>query len=429
MKEIFYQLALRTFTPEGTLNAARERLLYVASLGTTVIYLCPCFKEDDDPDMATWSPRQIASRTMNPKNPYKIVDYFSVDSEFGCDKDLVDFIKEAHKLGMKVLLDLVYLHCGKNAQFLKVHPDYAEQDENGNIKIGETWPFARIDFSNKDAREYLLSNMKHLITYYDCDGFRCDCGNMIPLDFWRDSFEEVKKLSDNLMFLNEGDLYEGRDKVFDIAYNWDWRKNLLETIHEGKSAQFIRDYVDNATYFSRGITYLDQHDTASDCGLGRNELLLTSRGMDAAFVLTFTTSAQPLIWNGIEIADNQENCMFADRMHTKRCEINWSRAFTEDGTRRLALVKELAKIFKEQPAITEAKPQYIENSVSDDIITYIKSNGEESLFVAVNMRNKDITANVDADIVGDELLSYGTSMCGREIILSPFGYTIIKLSN
>ena len=66
MKEIFYQLALRTFTPEGTLNAARERLLYVASLGTTVIYLCPCFKEDDDPDMATWSPRQIASNLFVP---------------------------------------------------------------------------------------------------------------------------------------------------------------------------------------------------------------------------------------------------------------------------------------------------------------------------------------------------------------------------
>jgi len=69
MKEIFYQLALRTFTPEGTLKAAKERLGHIASLGTTVIYLCPSFVQDDDPDMATWSPRQIASRTMNPKNP------------------------------------------------------------------------------------------------------------------------------------------------------------------------------------------------------------------------------------------------------------------------------------------------------------------------------------------------------------------------
>ena len=328
---------------------------------------------------------------------------------------------------MKVLLDLVYLHCGKNAPFLKEHPEYAEQDENGNIKVGETWPFARINFSNTDAREYLLSNMKHLITYYNCDGFRCDCGNMIPIDFWRDTFEEVKKLNDNLIFLNEGDLYEGRDKVFDVAYNWNWRKHLLEAMYEGNSAQCIRDFVNDAPYFSRGITYLDQHDTASDCGLVRNEILLTSRGMDAAFVLTFTSSTQPLIWNGIEIADNQENCMFADRMHTKRCEINWSRAFTEDGIRRLALVKELAKIFKEQSAISPEKPQYIGNSASDDVMTYIKTDGKESIFVAVNLRNSDIQARVDTSICGTELLSYGAEICKNKICMKPFGYAVIKL--
>ena len=428
MKEIFYQLALRTFTPEGTLNAARERLGHVASLGTTVLYLCPCFVEDDDPDMSTWSIRQVASRTMNPKNPYKITDYFSVDSEFGCDEDLVEFIKEAHRLGMKVLLDLVYLHCGKNAPFLKEHPEYAEQDENGNIKVGEMWPFARIDFSNPDARSYLLSNMKHLITYYDCDGFRCDCGNTIPIDFWRDSFKETSKLKEGLIYLNEGSLEDGRDEIFDIAYNWGWRTVLIEAIHEGESADVVRDYVKTIPFFPRGITYLDQHDTASDCGLARNEILFTSGGMDAAFVLTFTTSAQPLIWNGIEIADNQENSMFANRMHTKRSEINWSRAFTEDGIRRLDLVKRLSVIFKENDAITEERPVYIGNSASDDVIAFTKSNGKETVFVAVNCRNKDVKASVDTDIEGTDLLSYGVDIKDNEISFTPFGYTVIKLS-
>lgn len=427
MKEIFYQLALRTFTPEGTLKAAKERLGHIASLGTTVIYLCPCFVQDDDPDMATWSPRQIASRTMNPKNPYKIVDYFSVDSEFGCDEDLVEFIREAHRLGMKVLLDLVYLHCGKNAVFIKEHPDFVQRNLDGTTLVGENWPFARLNYENSELRKYLISNMRYHIEHFDCDGFRCDVGNEIPVDFWNESFKEMKKIKDGLIFLNEGDLYNGRSEVFDIAYNWDWRKYILEAMYEGNSVQCIRDFVNDAPYFSRGITYLDQHDTASDCGLGRNEILLTSRGMDAAFVLMFTSSAQPLIWNGIEVADNQENCMFADRMHTKRCEINWSRSFTEDGIRRLALVKKLAKIFKEQSAITEEKPQYINNSASDDVMTYIKTNGKESIFVAINLRNSNIKASVNTNISGTELLSYGAELCGNEICMKPFGYIVIKL--
>ncbi len=428
MKEIFYQLALRSFTPEGTLTAAKDRLGHVASLGTTVVYLCPCFVEDDDGDMATWSPRQIASRTMNPKNPYKIIDYFSVDREFGTDEDLKDFIAEAHRLGMKVLLDLVYLHCGKNAAFIKEHPDYVLRNEDGSTLVGEIWPFARLNFECRGLWDYLISNMKHLIEYYDCDGYRCDCGNLIPGDFWRESFAEMKKIKDGLIFLNEGSLADGRDEIFDIAYNWDWRAKLLEVIHEGKSAQAIMDYVTNAEYFSRGITYLDQHDTASDCGLGRNEILMTSRGMDAAFVLTFTTSAQPLIWNGIEIADNQENNMFANRFHTKRSEVNWSRAFTEDGKRRLALVKELSRIFTEQSAITPKKPEYIGNSANDDIMSYIKTDGNESIFVAVNCKNKEIKAELETAPNGEELLSYGTEICKKELSFKPFGYTIIKIN-
>ena len=79
--------------------------------------------------------------------------------------------------------------------------------------------------------------------------------------------------------------------------------------------------------------------------------------------------------------------------------------------------------------ITEAKPQYIENSVSDDIITYIKSNGEESIFIAVNMRDREISATVDKAYEGTELLSYGAVISGKEIKLSAFGYTVIKINN
>ena len=40
---IIYQMALRSFTPEGTLSAAKNLLPHVASLGVDVVYLCPVF--------------------------------------------------------------------------------------------------------------------------------------------------------------------------------------------------------------------------------------------------------------------------------------------------------------------------------------------------------------------------------------------------
>ena len=51
---IIYQLALRSFTPEGTLNAAKLLLPHVASLGVDIVYICPFCVADDDDEIATW---------------------------------------------------------------------------------------------------------------------------------------------------------------------------------------------------------------------------------------------------------------------------------------------------------------------------------------------------------------------------------------
>ena len=115
---VMYQIQPRAFTPEGTLKAATTRLHELADLGVDIIYLCPVFVSDDDPNTKGWSPRQKKSGMNNPRNPYRMKDYYHVDPEYGTDDDLKAFINEAHKLRMRVLLDMVYLHCGPSAVFL-----------------------------------------------------------------------------------------------------------------------------------------------------------------------------------------------------------------------------------------------------------------------------------------------------------------------
>ena len=65
MNKIIYQIALRSFTPEGTFGAATKLLEYVSSLGVDVVYVCPFFKEDTSPE--NQSRRQLESKTDNPK--------------------------------------------------------------------------------------------------------------------------------------------------------------------------------------------------------------------------------------------------------------------------------------------------------------------------------------------------------------------------
>ena len=132
---VMVQLWLRAFTPEGTLDAARRRLQHVAEAGFTIIYLSPICLMDDDMHKEHWAPRQ--RKTENPRNPYRIKDYEQIDPEFGTREDLRAFLTEAHRLGLRVLLDIVYLHCGPGAVLIERHPSFMKRDEKRQSETGE----------------------------------------------------------------------------------------------------------------------------------------------------------------------------------------------------------------------------------------------------------------------------------------------------
>ena len=127
-KGVMYQIQPRAFTPEGTIKAAEAKLPELAALGVTVVYMCPVTAADNDMREDMWSPRQVKSGFGNPRNPYRTGDYFHVDQEYGTDEDMRSFVKSAHANGIKVLMDIVYLHCGPSARVVRDHPEYFSYD-------------------------------------------------------------------------------------------------------------------------------------------------------------------------------------------------------------------------------------------------------------------------------------------------------------
>ena len=73
-KSAIYQINPRTFSKEGTIQAITEEIPFLKELGFGILYLCPIFEEDES--LENRSPRQLASKTNNPKNPYRMNDYF-----------------------------------------------------------------------------------------------------------------------------------------------------------------------------------------------------------------------------------------------------------------------------------------------------------------------------------------------------------------
>ena len=124
---VIYQINLRVFTKEGTFAAAEKFLPDVAATGADIVYLCTIAESDEDKDPSSWSMRQKRSLTGNPRNPYRLSNYFAIDPEYGTEEEFRSFVKKAHSFGLKVMLDLVYGHSGPT--FGKDHPSYVKRDE------------------------------------------------------------------------------------------------------------------------------------------------------------------------------------------------------------------------------------------------------------------------------------------------------------
>ena len=133
-KAVVYQIVLRNFTRDGNFKAAAEMLDHVRSVGVDVVYLAPFVEMDRDMDRAGWSPRQVASGFGSPKNCYRISDYDKIDPEYGTDADFKAFNDRAHALGLKVYMDLVYLHCGPNNVLKDLFPDAFQRNPDGTVK-------------------------------------------------------------------------------------------------------------------------------------------------------------------------------------------------------------------------------------------------------------------------------------------------------
>src|SRR6478672_2654115 len=98
---VVYELHVGTFTPEGTLDAARHRLQHLVDLGVDVVELMP---------VASWPGRWNWG--------YDGVGPWAVDETYGGPAALQRFVDACHRLGLGVCLDVVYNHLGPVGNYL-----------------------------------------------------------------------------------------------------------------------------------------------------------------------------------------------------------------------------------------------------------------------------------------------------------------------
>jgi len=136
---------------------------------------------------------------------YHVSSFFAPSSRFGTPEELKDLIKESHKMGMAVILDIVHSHTVKNTveginQFDGSDGQYFHSGSRGDHP---QWDSKLFDYGKTEVLRFLLSNLKYWLQEFHFDGFRFDgVGSM--------------------MYFHHGDeTIDNRDKYFNQGVEWD----------------------------------------------------------------------------------------------------------------------------------------------------------------------------------------------------------------
>ncbi|MGH9581960.1 MAG: alpha-amylase family glycosyl hydrolase, partial [Bryobacteraceae bacterium] len=372
-----YEVWLNAFSKEGNLRGAIPGLRHIADLRASIVYLGP-----------------IAKRSANPQaSPYSIADYNKIDPECGTPQDLHDFVSAAHKLHLKVMLDIVYYDMAPDNVMMK-NPAFYVKTSDGKIARG-FWPNPLPNFQNPQVRKYLIDSLVHWVRDFKIDGFRCDVGGGIPISFWDEARKALDRVNPQVILLSESDRPDGQLQAFDINYNFQYYLTLRSVLRDGAPAIKLRQSWEKMKSTmpreARLLHYDDNHDWP------RAILQFGEKGAMAAQVLDFTLDGIPFIYNGQEVDDPTATHW---RSHAP---IRWADHGNPADERAikttLAEYKQLFEMRARHPALTSGSVIWINNTKPDSVLSFLRKKGNSEILVILNLSNRDVHVTIDLPVM------------------------------
>ncbi|MBK7007322.1 MAG: hypothetical protein IPH36_01040 [Saprospiraceae bacterium] len=120
---VIYEVNIRQFTPEGTLNAFSDHIPRLKAMGVDILWLMPVF------------PISETKRKGTLGSYYAVSDFKSVNPEFGTIEDLKNLIDKIHAYKMKVIFDWVPNHTGWDHTWINPTPIFIPKGQMVKLRI------------------------------------------------------------------------------------------------------------------------------------------------------------------------------------------------------------------------------------------------------------------------------------------------------
>lgn len=417
----------------GTLQGVIEKLDYIASLGATAIWLSPIFA----------SPSH---------HGYDATDLYSVEPRLGTDDDLRALVDEAHARGIRIILDFVPNHVSKQ------HPYFvsAQQDPDSPYRdwfVFHHWPDEYETFfgvknlpqwnnEHGPARQYMLDVARHWLEEFGVDGYRLDYANGPSHDFWTDFRIAVKEARSDAFIFGEivesaGLLrtYQGR---LDGSLDFLLTHNLRRVFAFGSMSltEFDAFLTRNESYFDARFvrpSFLDNHDMNRFLWLAQGD----KRKLKLAALCQFTLAGPPIVYYGTEVGLSQmRDCRTPEghgRPHEARLPMLWGDA--QDADLR-AYYRALGRLRREHPVLHGGRRVTLSVDAPQGTWAYARTDGEETLIVALNASENTAEIPVPAQGLGLENGTHLLNLLGEEmyavaerqvkVVLSPLSGAVLQ---
>lgn len=375
----------------GDLQGIIKRLPYLHQLGITGIYLTP-----------------ICEALSNHK--YDTTDYKKIDPMFGTEETMKELVHKAHDLGIRIMMDGVFNHTGKEFKpwkdvllhgeksrykdWFMIHEFPVEKDKR-DTRDGSYFSFAfaggmpKLNTNHEEVIDFIKDVCTYWIQEYDIDGIRFDVGNEVSHYFLKELRKHLLAIKSDLYLLGEiwhdstqwlfGDEYDGvMNYPLTSSINDFWKEELTAKQLEHRINRCMNLYREQNQKVMFNL--LDSHDT---------DRLRTRCGSEEVFyqqmAVLFTMAGSACIYYGTEIGmegGHDPDC--------RRC-MPWEDIEQGAYQKEQDAIKTLIAIRKQEEDCKALAIEFLypkEEAKQERVIHYKKGNG---LYVLLNATKAPIS--------------------------------------
>lgn len=388
----------------GNLAGIISRLDYLKDLGISGIYLNPV-------------------NQSSTSHKYDTVDYLEIDSFLGDKETMKQLVSEAHKRGIRIMLDGVFNHSGW------LFPQWKDVEKKGpaspyyswfmvnewpfdkpgnNARNGKFYSFAFVDgmpklnTNNQEVIDYLLDVCEKWVNDYDIDALRLDVANEVSHNFCRQLRQRMLKLKKDFYII--GEIWHDsttwlRGDEFDAVMNYPLANSLTNFWLDKKQTSLDFECAINRCYsmYMEQISQvlfnlLDSHDTI--------RLVTKLENVDWFYqqmAVLFTMPGSSCIYYGTEIV--MEGGFDPD---CRRC-MPWSKIDSGKYDDKISAMKQLIKMRNENELCKSLEIRFMQDGKNPRFVHYQKIADNGVLDVRLNCSENIETLTISEEVLFSRL--------------------------